>query len=58
MMHEITVGCIKATVPFRFGLTKVEMVQAGGCGSVTEIVDRSRDRRGAAVTGMPCGVCS
>ena len=24
MMHEITVGCIKITVPFRFGLTKVD----------------------------------
>ena len=23
-------------------------------GGVTEIVDRSRDRRGAAVAGMPC----
>ena len=24
MMHEITVGCINITVPFRFGLTKVD----------------------------------
>ena len=24
MMHEITVGCINTTVPFRFGLTKVD----------------------------------
>ena len=24
MMHEITVSCIKTTVPFRFGLTKVD----------------------------------
>ena len=30
------------------------MVQAGGCGGVTEIAERSRDRRGAAVTDVPC----
>ena len=24
MMHEITVGCINTTVPFRFGLTRVD----------------------------------
>ena len=32
------------------------MVQAGGCGGVTEIAERSRGRRGAALTSMPCGV--
>ena len=32
------------------------MVQAGGCGGVTEIAERSRGRGGAALTGVPCGV--
>ena len=31
MMHEITVGCIDTTVPFRFGLTKVD--QRNGVGT-------------------------
>ena len=32
------------------------MVQAGGCGGVTEIAESSPGRRGAALTGMPCEV--
>ena len=30
MMHEITVSCIKASVPFRFGLTKVNQRENEG----------------------------
>ena len=30
MMHEITVGCINTTVPFRFGLTKVDQRKNDG----------------------------
>ena len=40
----------------RAGCVPTWMVQAGGCGSVTEIAERSGGRRGAALTCMPCKV--
>ena len=105
-MHEIALSSIKTSVPFRFGLTKVDqrknestrfrkgtdpaqasvlarlcvptkavlalllpvvaergccdptwVVQAGSCGGVAAIAERSRARRGATVVDAPCVVC-